>query len=544
MRKNEKKVIPLLMLAVTLVTACEAPSTPTSVPAAAAAGADPFDAVRAHVAQLVADGEVPSMAVAVARDGEITWEEGFGLADHERNVPATEHTPYPLASISKPLTATGLMILVERGLVNLDAPVNDYLGEAKLQARVGDAAEATVRRVASHTAGLPLHSQHFYADEPHRPPPMDETIRRYGNLVTAPGERWQYSNLGYGLLGYVISQVSGRSYADFMREEVFVPLGMDHTSVHVGPGLEEGQAVKYTAEDRVVPPYDSDSPGASSIYSSAHDLVRFAMCHLKNDLPDQEAIISDAAIDEMQRPSPETGPTRAWEREGSGYGIGWYVGVTEDGLRVVQHNGGTVGVSTVLALVPEENLAVAVLSNTQSPWPGAIAIEIVCALLSLQPEEFLPPSDGAADEPPFAPPPELVGAWEGVVHTYEGEVPLVLEIGESGSVYVTLGDQSRTHPFGRTCPELVEGLRTQLQDVSYRDDFPEFMNAGGGPFLRGWMQGELETADVNRGRPYKLWLELKLQRDALNGSLIAFSQREMYTGPLAHWVALRKRAGE
>jgi len=529
-----KKIISSLMLAVILVTACEASPPPTPVPTATAAGADQFGAIRAHIERLVAEGQVPSMAVAVARDGEIVWEEGFGLADREKNIPATEHTMYALASISKPLTATGLMILVERGLIDLDASINDYLGEVKLQARVGDAAEATVRRVTSHTAGLPLHSQHFYDDEPHRPPPMDETIHRYGNLVTAPGERYQYSNLGYGLLSDVISRASGKSadrlypYADFMREEVFAPLGMDHTSVHVGPGLEEGRAVKYTPDGLVVPPYDSDSPGASAIYSSAHDLVRFAMLHLKNDLPDQRAIITAAAIDAMQNPSPETGPTREWEREGSGYGIGWFIGVTEDGLRVIQHSGGTVGVSTVLALVPEENLAVSVLSNTQSPWPDTILIEIVCTLLSGQPEEFLPPVNGTADEPPFVPLPELVGSWEGLVHTYEGEVPLVLEIGESGGIYATLGEQPRT----------------LLQSVNYQDNLAQFLNAGGGPFLRGWMRGELETADVNRGRPYKLWLELKLRDNVLNGSLIAFSQREIYTGPLAHWVELRKRAGE
>jgi len=101
----------------------------------------------------------------------------------------------------------------------------------------------------------------------------------------------------------VISRASGQSYADFFREEVFVPLGMNHTSVHLGPGLEEGQAVKCTPEGAVVPPCDSDSPGASAIYSSAHGLVRFAMFHLKNGLPperdlqpDQRAIISDAVF--------------------------------------------------------------------------------------------------------------------------------------------------------------------------------------------------------------------------------------------------------
>ncbi len=520
-----KKTLSLLILAVILITACKGSPTPTPVLTTTAADADPFGTIRVHIEQLVADGEVPSMAVAVARDGEIIWEEGFGLADRERDIPASEHTSYPLASISKPLTATGLMILVERGLVNLDSPINDYLGDVKLQARVGNAAEATVRRVASHTSGLPLHAPHFYHDETHEPPPMDETIHHYGNLVTEPGERYQYSNLGYGLLGYVTSRMSGESYSDFMREEVFVPLGMDHTSVYIGPGLEDGQAVKYTPDGLVVPPNDSANPGASAIYSSAHDLVRFAIFHLKNDLPDQKAIITDAAINAMQHPSPETGPMREWEREGSGYGIGWFIGVTEDNMRVIQHNGGTVGVSTVLALVPEENLAVAVLSNTHSQWPDAILIETVCTLLSCQPEKFLPPLNGTADEPPFVPPPELIGLWEGLVHTYEGEVALVLEIGESGIVFVTLGDQYRTH----------------LQNVSYREGFSMLLNDGGGLFLRGWMLGELGTEDVNRGRSTKLWIELKLRDDVLNGSLIAFSQREISTGPLTHWVELRER---
>lgn len=513
------KLFLAIMVFALLLNGCEQ-QNPSSTPQA-----DLFDSVQKRIEQLVANGKVPSMAVAVARDGKIIWEEGFGLANREKNIPATEHTMYPLASISKPLTATGLMILVERGLINLDSPIDDYLGEARLKACVGDAEEATVYRVASHTAGLPLHSQHFYDDESYHPPSMAETIRRYGNLVTAPGERYQYSNLGYGLLGYVISRVSGKSYADFMREEVCVPLGMDQTSVYVGSGLENGQAVKYTPDGLMVSPYDSDSPGASSISCSVHDLIRFAMFHLKNDLPDQRAIITAATIDAMQKPSPETGPTREWEHKGSGYGIGWFIGITDARLRAVHHSGGTIGVSTVLTLVPEENLAVAILSNTNSQWPDAILIEILRILFPDKLKDFTPPADRAAGEPPFAPGPEFVGLWEGLVHTYEGEIPLVLEIGKSGSVYATLDDQPHT----------------LLQNVSYRDNLPKFLNAGGGPFLRGWMRGELETADVTRGRPCKLWLELKLRNNVFSGALIAFSQKKISNGVLTHWVELRRK---
>src|SRR5215210_6719647 len=184
-----------------------------------------FDRVRELMRTQLIERALPSLAVAVARNGVMLWEEGFGWADRANRIPATAHTLYSLASISKPITTTGLMILHERGLIDLDRPLDDYLGDAKLTARIGSAVDATVRRVANHTAGLPLHYQFFYADQPQRPPPFDETIRRYANLITLPGERYQYSNLGYGLLDHVIARLSGQTYANFMRREVFLPLG-------------------------------------------------------------------------------------------------------------------------------------------------------------------------------------------------------------------------------------------------------------------------------------------------------------------------------
>ena len=203
----------------------------------AADDTDSFDPVRERIAKGLVDTNLPSIAVAVARDGQIIWEQGFGWADRENRVPASEHTLYSIASVSKPITATGLMVFKERKKIDLDKPINDYLGDAKLQARVGDAAAATVRRVANHTSGLPLHYQFFYADEAYKPPTREETIHRYGNLVTAPGERFQYSNLGYGVLDYVVERSAGKKFADAMREEVFLPLGMTHTSIDVAPGL-------------------------------------------------------------------------------------------------------------------------------------------------------------------------------------------------------------------------------------------------------------------------------------------------------------------
>src|SRR5689334_12896661 len=120
-----------------------------------------FDSVRAFIHERLVEDVLPSIAVAVAHQGQIVWEEGFGWADREKRILASSHTMYSLASISKPITATGLMILRERGVLDLDRPIDDYLGEAKVVARVGDAEMATVRRVANHTSGLPLH-YHFF----------------------------------------------------------------------------------------------------------------------------------------------------------------------------------------------------------------------------------------------------------------------------------------------------------------------------------------------------------------------------------------------
>ncbi len=336
--------------------------------------ADQFDPVREFIrAQMVQSG-APTSSFAVAGDGKILWEEGFGWSDREQRIPATEHTMYSMASISKPITATGLMVLVQTGKIDLDKPVNDYLGNAKLRARVGDAAQATVRRVANHTSGLPLHYQFFYIDEPYRRPSMDETILRYGNLVTIPGEKFEYSNLGFGILDYVISRVSGKPYEDYMREEVFRKLGLMQTSVGIGPGQEKLTATRYGEDGLPIPFYDFDHRGASAIFASAHDLVRFGLFHLKAHLADQAPILSDASIDEMHRATSREG-------SGSGYGIGWMADDMTGGYHVLSHTGGMGGVATALRLIPSEKLAIVVLCNAGINLPHRVANEIMATLL-------------------------------------------------------------------------------------------------------------------------------------------------------------------
>ena len=477
-----------------------------------------FYQARQRIQRGIIERGIPSLAIAVAQGNSVLWEEGFGWADRERSIAATPHTLYSLASISKPITATAVMILKERGLLNLDHQINDYLGESKLNAWVGHVEEATVRRIANHTTGLPLHYQFFYQDEPYIPPPMGETIRRYGNLVTAPGERFQYSNLGYGLLSEVIARLSGKSYADFLRDEVFLPLGMLRASVSVGPGLEPFQAQRYDSEGMRYPSYTSGHPGASAVYCSAHDLMRFGMFHLKQPLSDQKAILTEQSLDEMQAPSARQS---ALER----YGIGWriYDGVEDHFM--FGHSGGMDGVNTLLNIVPSAQVVVAILTNANGnrDLEEQVVADILSVLLpsytekcargreQRQREQIVKPDAN------FRPDAHLLGQWHGHVHTYEGDIQLMLWFKETGDVYAQIGTQ----------------LKTLVNKAQFKEQFFE-----------GMMMGDIGTRDANR-YPYHLYLDLKQREEMFTGAMIAITNREHAPGKrfglaLSHWVELIK----
>ncbi|MBL8267277.1 serine hydrolase domain-containing protein [Steroidobacter sp.] len=470
-----------------------------------AASADQFEPVREQIRRTMAEQNVVSISVAVASGGRIVWEESFGWADKEARVSATVHTPYSLASVSKPVTATGLMVLVERGRVDLDAPVNRYLGEAKLHAWVGEGDAATVRRVANHTSGLAEHRQFFFANEPYAPPSMDETIRRYANLISAPGEQYRYSNLGYGILDAVIARVSGQSYQDFMQREVFAPLGMNHSSVVVAPDAQASQAVRYDETGARIPFYDFDHRGASSVYACVHDLARFAMFHLKDHLQGQRAILSDVSIDTMHRRTS----TLSAAESNKGFGVGWGVVDRPDGYHVISHTGGMPGVATAVMAVPDEDIAVAVLSNSGRERGRDPTTAIVDAAM----HQLLPrwtktvPAVSAANNAPVAS--ELQGLWRGSLHTGQAVLPLQLDLRDPAAIRIRVGDQ----PF------------TLVEDAHMHDGW-----------LHGAAVGELGTEETRRFPDYKLDLALKLRGSALQGSISAVGNHFS----LNHWAELRK----
>ena len=465
-----------------------------------------LDSLRAHIRRVMDSTRTSSIAVAVARNGRIIWEEGFGVADVERRTPATPATLYSMASISKPMTATAVMKLVDQGKIDLDRPANDYLGAAKITGLAGPATGATVRRLLAHTAGLPLHYRFFYEGRPVARPSMDEAISRYAVMVFPPGAAYNYSNLGYGVLEEIVARVSGRSYEDYMRDEVFLPLGMRTAAIGTGARLANS-AVRYDANGKPIAFYDFDHRGASAVYTSAHDLVRFGLYHLKHRLPDQKPVLRDATIDAMQRVSTPGDTT-------SGYGLGWIIGY-EQGVRVVSHTGGMPGVATTLKLYPEHDVVITVLANASGIAPHRIALAVAGAVIpgynaAAAARQVLAQGGGG-----FAPPAELWGEWTGTIRTYDGATTPVTLLVKSDDVHVRIGGPS--------------ALWTAFNAPTFQN------NMLGGRFV-----GTIPSEEA-RGFPHAVGMALLHQNGTLRGWAAAMTTDEPLTGAMSSYVELTKK---
>ena len=482
-----------------------------------------FDDIRSQIKKAVQGSSPASIAVAVSKGGNIVWEEAFGWANRERRIPATINTRYAISSASKPFTATAIMTLVERGLIKLDEPLSKYLGGMRLTAYVGDASSVTVRHLLQHTSGLPRHWRNFYSDENELAPKLQETIQRYGILTSVPGKQYNYSNLGYALIAHIIEQVSGLPFAEFMRREVFLPLGLSDTTIENDRRLSRPAAVFYGGGGTVEPYYTVDESGSQRVFSTARDLLKFGMFHLKERPPGQKQIIQPSAIDRMARERQTMGDIGGSD---SFNALGW-VGHEKSayGYYKLAHSGDAPGVSAQLMILPDEHIAIATIANTRfADLIYTVADEVLDALLP--DNKKMRESDPAEKPPtaaqPFKPNEELVGRWMGEIKTYSGTIPAAMTFQPDGDVHLKLEGQLET---------LVNNLR--------------FENGR----IIGRCQGTITTEDALR-RPHQLRLVLLQEGGILSGTVHAQSsidsqakgspKRDYFA--LASWIELTKRA--
>jgi CubicO group peptidase (beta-lactamase class C family) len=457
-----------------------------------------FAAVRAYIEQGIRDGLAPSVAVAVIKGDKVIWAEGFGYADLTRKTKATPDSIYILASVSKPITATGLMILKDQGLIDLDAPANKYLPGPKLRAYAGSADAMTIRRIANHSSGLPLHYNFFYDNLV--PPPMDETIRRYGFAATEPGSEWNYSNLGFGILNYITQVVSKTPWTKFMEEKVYDRLGMTRSSDHVRKGREADATVMYTQDVNGayirVAPYLFDHPGASLIHSTANDLSKFVRMHMNGGIVDGVRILGEKTAREMQ--------TQTSKRpDGSGTGIGWGVGQYY-GHRCFSHSGGMPGVATWIRGYPDDGVASIVLTNTDR---RTMADEVTNRIAAVVFPEGKPPEQQPRTRPENDPS-NFRGVWTGKLVHFDGDIPLTVEIKDAETVTVK---------FGNATPRVQQAVFDKTR-FSCRFD------------------ATIRTQESYHGVP-TIGLDLRLNGNRMTGTGVATASGYY---ALSHWVELTR----
>lgn len=322
---------------------------------------------KTRVKDFLQDNRVPGAAVAVSVSGNLILAEGFGMADVEQQVPADpRHTLFRIASISKSLTATGMALLMEQGKLHPDSTIHYYVPafpEKKFR--------PTVRQVAGHLGGI----RHYRGNEnfsniPYRDITSGLDIFRNDTLIHRPGTAYLYSSYGYNLLGAVIESASGLSYLNFMKKNVLDRLGMNSTAPDKQDSIILGRGRYYERDGRPSPAVDNSYkwPGGGYL-STATDLIAFGNSYLTASL------IKSSTINEL------TSTQTLSNGQPTGYGIGWNSGKDNYGRRFFGHSGGAVGGTSILAIYPEEQLVIVILTNMSGvplhSLPGQMAADLL-----------------------------------------------------------------------------------------------------------------------------------------------------------------------
>jgi len=457
-----------------------------------------FSAIQQQLHAHVGNDDVPGLAVAVSRGGEILWEEGFGWADRERHVRTTPSTPFYVASVTKSVTATAILHLDERGKLQIDQPVNNYLGAHKVHSPVWDASEATIRRLLTHTSGLTTFSRWCSTGADPRCD-VDREIERYGVLVRRPGEQFDYSNLGYGILGYVVAKESGETLDSYLRGTIFQPLHMRNCAIATGRLTEQPAAQYHEKTHTRSAARVSGHEGASGLHCSAADLLSFGMFNLKEHLsPDSPLLSRD--IDDMHTAQPGT--------DGQ-YGMGWWIS-QESGLSIIAAQGGTTDAYALLELIPPKGIAIAIVANSSSQLVSGLKHQILSALF---PElKFDEQPNRTQTEPASSTPPALAGKWSGQMLTFKGPVKVALDIAPGGG--------ARGKIAGLPGAAVTN---VALDDSHFYGQFP----------------GNQELADSPRP-PFMIDLDLELHDDRLIGAATFGPVTGKDGDQLPHFIQLAK----
>ena len=332
----------------------------SSIAVRAQAGSDHAQAIDRLVTSFASNHHIPGLSVAVIDRGRVLLARGYGLSDLENQVPATADTVYRIASVSKSITATAAMKLVEGGKLDLDAPIQKYCPDFPQKPW-----PITTRELLSHQSGIRDYKDIQESFNPRHYTSIKEALGQFAGdpLDFEPGTKMQYTSYGYIVLGCVLEGASGVSYDRYMRQAIFDPAQMPATRLDdvfaIIPHRARGYKLLDSGEVQNASFVDvSNKPPGSGINSTARDMGAFVAALYSAKL------VSKATLERMLTPSST--------RDGKPtiYGMGFFLGgpiSKHDGMREAGHGGDQQGYSSLLYLLPEREFGVVVLSNLEAP---------------------------------------------------------------------------------------------------------------------------------------------------------------------------------
>jgi CubicO group peptidase (beta-lactamase class C family) len=294
-----------------------------------------------------------SGSILIAQNSKVLVSKGYGMANLELNVPNTPQTKFRLGSLTKQFTAMGIMMLQERGKLNVQDPICKYVPQCPQGWRA-----VTIHHLLTHTSGIPdLTGSPDFGKIMIEALPVRNTIERFSGKVLEfkSGEKFSYNNIGYVILGYIIEQVSGKSYEAFLQENIFEPLKMSNTGVDHTETILKNRATGYARDDNgtiINAPYlyITNLQGGGSLYSMAEDMF------LWDQALYTEKLVSKKSLVAIFTPYIAT-PFDA------DYGYGWFIFKDKASRRAIGHTGGIYGFRSRIVRYPNEKVFVMILSN-------------------------------------------------------------------------------------------------------------------------------------------------------------------------------------
>jgi CubicO group peptidase (beta-lactamase class C family) len=309
---------------------------------------------------------VPGGSVLIVQDGKVLYKKAYGMADLEAHTAATTATNYRLASFTKQFTAMCIMMLAERKKLSLDEPLPAFFPDFPAYGK-----QITVRHLLTHTSGMLDYEDLMPADT--KVPIVDkgalELLKKQDKTNFPPGSEYRYSNSGFVVLALIVEVRSGMSFAQFLKKNIFDPLGMAKTvAFENGISTVSNRAYGYTKREKGYERTDqsmtSSTLGDGGIYTSVDDLFHWDQALYTTKLVKRES------LERAWTPFTLTTGKR------TEYGFGWFV-KDYRGLHTVQHDGSTIGFRTAILRVPERKFTVIALVNRNDGKPGEIAQKIV-----------------------------------------------------------------------------------------------------------------------------------------------------------------------